>query len=553
MLLRLFCIAILLQGASLYAQDNSNLSHYFMNPYVINPSFAGTDGRPSIFLNYRMQWAGIDGAPTIANASFHTPLGNMMGLGVNINNFQRGVLNTTSAIVSNAVGIKLTDKFILRFGASVGAASNTVDMDVVNSGGVDPNILDDIAADQNTYLVGNAGVSLQAKNFNFGISIPNLFTDELYTTESFTVGEVSPLEHLLIFASNRFYLTRKKMHIIEPFILYRYSDVLPAQLEASLLVHLNHTVWFGGSYKQDFGLTALAGLKLNKVFGLGYAYSLPNSGNDVISSSTHEVQLNLLLGGRKDKRLVYSFVDSELPKKKSKRQLAMEERRKKLEEQKKQAAEEALAKKQAEEEESAKAEAQAQKRAEDEAAKKAQSERLAQAAAQQNEQEAARQQALELEKQRQLAAVEEERKREQQRLEEKREEERQQQARQDEMNRQAENSQKETQPDRTPSNRNLVESQTTNERVVVRRGGHLLELQEGEYVIAGVFESYEHAEQYSDELFFKGYQSKFGYISQSGYWYVYVHETNSIDAARAKRDELRKTNIFKKAWVLTVE
>ena len=85
MLLRLFCIAILLQGASLYAQDNSNLSHYFMNPYVINPSFAGTDGRPSIFLNYRMQWAGIDGAPTIANASFHTPMGNMMGLGVNIN------------------------------------------------------------------------------------------------------------------------------------------------------------------------------------------------------------------------------------------------------------------------------------------------------------------------------------------------------------------------------------------------------------------------------------------------------------------------------------
>lgn len=574
MLFRLTILLILISTIGA-AQDNSNFSHYFMNPYSINPSFAGTDGRGSLFLTYRLQWSGIEGAPKIANFSYHTPVGNKLGFGVNVTNAERGVLNTSSAVISNSVGIKLTDKFILRFGASVGAASNSVDLSQLDN--IDPNILPDItdgAAENNLYLIGSAGVSIQAKHFNFGVSIPNLFQDEFYTSESFTVSDIAPLENLLIFASNRFYFSKKKKHLLEPYILYRYSDVLPPLLEASLLVHLNHTVWFGGSYRQDFGVSALGGIKLNKVFGLGYSYSIQNSGDNEINSPTHEVQLNLLLGGRKKKRLVYSFVDSALPKKKSKRQLALEERRKKLEEQRKLALEQKKIEEeqQAKEEEQAKAEKaaiEAKQEAEAAAKAKAESEKTAIEKEEQAKAQLAKQKAAEEENNKQLA---EERARMQEQNEPNQSNDRIVEPKNEPI-KEVESVSVDAQPaiiiedsepmaekESLPANeststpkKNLIDEHTSNERVKIKRGGHLLELQKGEYVIVGVFESYEHAEEYSDNLFFRGYQSKFGYISQEGYWYVYVFESTNIEEARNKRDELRRKRIFSKAWVITIE
>ena len=582
------------------SQDNSNFSHYFMNPYSINPSFAGTDGRPSLFLTYRLQWADIEGAPKVSSASFHTPIGNKMGMGINVTNAQRGPLNTTSAYLSNSVGVNMSEKFIVRFGASFGAATNTVDIDALAN--ADPTIFGSIdpLAENNLFLVGNVGLSLQAKYFNLGVSIPNIFSRDYVTTEtSFTQGEVSPTENILLFASNRFYFQRKKKHMFEPFLLYRHSDVLPPQLEASGILTLNHTVWFGGSYRQDFGITALLGFKFDKSFGLGYAYSLSNSGENEINSPTHEIQLNLLLGNRKQDRFVYSFVDSELPKPKSKRQLALEERRKQLEEQRRleeeqrkieeeqqaKEEEERIAREKAEAEAQAKAQEEAQERALAEArAKEAEEKALAEARqveeqnrietqqAEQNKQsDLEKQQRAEQQRIEQQKIQEEQARQEKLRIQE--EQKRQEQAaakaeqerlEQERIENQQNNTQIEVEKEpvvtkppviEKPKNpaENLVEKYTTENRVVVKRGGHLLELGKGEYVIVGVFTSYEHAEKYSDDLFFKGYQSKFGYITQEKYWYVYVYQGDNIEAARKKRDELRVKNTFSKAWVLTVE
>ncbi|MTI38636.1 PorP/SprF family type IX secretion system membrane protein [Fulvivirga lutimaris] len=539
MFFRFSCLILLCVSISrLSAQDNSNFAHYFMNPYSINPSFAGTDGRPSLFLTYRKQWINIEGAPSIGNASFHSPIGKRVGLGLNVTNAERGILNTTSAFLSNSVNISLSDLMTLRFGASIGAASNTLDINALDN--VPASTLA-LALDQNMYLIGNAGISLQVKYFNFGASIPNLFTDEFISTEDFTIGEVTPLENLLIFASNRFYLTKKHKHMIEPYLLYRYSDVLPPQVEGSLVVTLNHTVWFGGSYKQDFGISAHGGVKFNKVFGLGYSYNIQNSGANEVNSPSHEIQLNLLFGGRKKDRFVYSFVDSELPKKKSKRQEALEKRREELAQQKKEEEEKArlLAEQKAKEEEERKAQEAAEQKAQQEAQRKAQeqSDREAQLAQEQQAEEERKQREASLA----AAALEADRE-------------------STENVTQTEPTQPEVKeevvvekPKEEKSQENLVGKYTTEDRVVVTRGGHLLEIGPGEYVVVGVFTSYELAEKYSDDLFFRGYQSKFGYISQEGYWYVYVFKSSDIEEARSERDQLRQKQVFSKAWVLSVQ
>ncbi|MBL6444787.1 PorP/SprF family type IX secretion system membrane protein [Fulvivirga sp. 29W222] len=525
------------------AQDNTNLTHYFMNPYVINPSFAGTDGKASLFLTYRKQWVGIEGAPVISNFSFHTPAGNKLGFGVNVNNAERGLLNTTSGYITFSYGVPFSKDVTLRFGISGGAAYNGVDVAEIENIG-DPE-LQSLLLDNNMYLIGNAGLSFQVKTLNFGVSVPNLFADKYTSGDGFGVGEVEPLENTILFLSNRFYFGDDK-HVFEPFLLYRYSDILPHQIEASAAVHLNHVVWFGGSYKQDFGITAFAGIKLQKVFGVGYAYSLKNTGLNEINSPTHEIQLNLLLGTRKKEKSYYSFVDTSKPKGKTRRQLAIEKRRKeaakKREEEARKKEEEAKIQaeieRQEKEEEERKAEA-ARKKEEDRiVAEKRENERL--------EQEQKRIEGERIAEQKRQAELKELARREK---EEKQQAEERKQQVENELEEQVV---KESEPIKGDG-RNLIGEQYTDERVIVKRGDHLLELEPGEYVVVGAFSSYENAEKHSDELFFKGYQTRFGYITGKKLWYVYLFKGEDIQEARKERDKFRKNGLFTKAWVITVQ
>ncbi|MEQ9564367.1 MAG: hypothetical protein RLN85_00810, partial [Pseudomonadales bacterium] len=109
-------------------------------------------------------------------------------------------------------------------------------------------------------------------------------------------------------------------------------------------------------------------------------------------------------------------------------------------------------------------------------------------------------------------------------------------------------------PELTTDFRTHEELATSNDHVVVKRGDHLLELPAGNFVIAGAFSEFQHAEDYSDELFQSGYHDTIvGYVSARGYYYVVVYESGNISQARSKRDEFRKTSKLAKAWVLQVK
>ena len=89
--------------------------------------------------------------------------------------------------------------------------------------------------------------------------------------------------------------------------------------------------------------------------------------------------------------------------------------------------------------------------------------------------------------------------------------------------------------------------------VVVKKGDHLLELQQGHYVVIGAFSSFNNAEKYSDQVFNMGYKNSFGYASEKNLFYIYIFTGSSPEQARSKRDEFRKLKAFEKAWYLLVE
>src|SRR5260221_592636 len=88
----------ILLSTTAYGQDISNFTQFFINPYTLNPSYAGIEGRTALFAGYRKQWSSIDGAPVIANFSLHTPINNKLNCGVADSEHNRRHLGNSALI-----------------------------------------------------------------------------------------------------------------------------------------------------------------------------------------------------------------------------------------------------------------------------------------------------------------------------------------------------------------------------------------------------------------------------------------------------------------------
>ncbi|HEU5146364.1 MAG TPA: PorP/SprF family type IX secretion system membrane protein [Chryseosolibacter sp.] len=496
------------------AQDQTNFTQFYINPYLYNPSYVGIDGQSALSIIYKKQWMTIDGGPTIANVTLQTPITPRAGFGLSITNDARGLLNNSSVLLTFGYNVALADKSFLRFGISGGGTWNTLDMTKLESMSDDPalaNILEN-----NASLTGNAGISLHIKTFQLGASMPTIFEPSYMSDSEFSITEIKPFQSIIVNASNRFYFGDDK-HIFEPYGLYRINANLPPQWEAAGILHLNHVIWVGGSYKQDFGISALAGLKVKNALAIGASYSLQNSGANELNSPSFEVSLNLLFGKRKKDAPVYSFVNSvkekeKKPVRKSASEVIAEKRKAEEEARKKQQAE--LAKKKKEEEEARQKAEALEKKAREEQAELA------------RQQEAERVRQEEAERQRQAEEA---------------------RAREEELAKKTEPVVKEpetTTPVVTPPVRERHET--------FRRGAHPKELAGGDYIIAGVFSSEANASRYTNGLLQLGYGASFGYLTEKKLWYVWIYRSDDIEQARVERDKFRKLRMFKDAWLLTI-
>lgn len=562
-----FCLLICFNSACLYAQDITNFTQFFINPYSINSSYAGIEGRSALSLAYRKQWSGIEGAPTIANLTFHAPTPFGINYALNVTSDSKGILKTSAASVTIGYTLSIDKHKFIRFGLSGGAAFNAVDLDEFESIS-DPALTD--LLDKNTSLIGNAGLSFHFNTVHVGASLPNIFSPSYVSKDAFTVAEVKPFQAVIVHASNRFYFAKDK-HVFEPYLIYRINEDLPSQIEAAAVLHLNHVIWLGGSYRQDFGISALGGLKVQNFFLIGGSYSVKNTGDNELNSPSFEIQLSYIFGAKKKNIPVYSFVNTMKEKErklKTPAQLAAEKRK---EEEKKKA--DALAKKQQEEKLAA------------DAAKKQQEEKLAADAAKKQKEEAAKTAAVvkstEPVKEPIVVPVKElivmpvkepvvEPVKEPvinpiipvakkhdggPRLKSDvlaidlpttydtaHHEEKARIARLDEHS---------ANPDEHHGEG--VDAHPNAERhEFVKRGGHQEELDANDYVVAGVFKSDLNANHFGEGLKKLGFKADYGHLTEKNLWYVYISQSNDINTARADRDKFRKMKIFRDAWLLTV-
>lgn len=500
----------------LLAQEQRVFSQFFMNPYIYNPAYVGVEGHTALFVMHRAQYSGLQGGPSFSHATFHTPLKGGIGIGgMAFNEQEGGILNTSGFKVSAGYLAAFDRKHYLRFGMSLGAGTTTLDAS-------DPAIAADIFGDpafanlSNKYLIADFGVTYHFDHFNFGVSIPNLVGREVISSETFSPIKISPLDNILIKMNYRGHIGHD--FALEPHLLYRYSNITTSQYEAALIAHVKHIVWVGASYREGAGINALVGFKVKEKFGIGYAFELGNSDISSITGNTHELHIGYHLSSHKKHHGHHSsFIKSH--------KLTAEERAKLAE----------------------------QKRLKQEQKEKREEERLAKL----NQKETPTQKEEESTEQPEEVEKEEERTDTPNRVVTENP-----QSNQEEINSKPDNSKSNTITENdTPKISTGKPSIGTNTSITspvgaprMKRGTHYLELPPGNHIVAGAFSEFEHAEDFSDTMFERGYHDTIlGYQSEKGYYYVVIFRSDDHSKAAAQRNRIRKSPGMEKVWILTVE
>jgi type IX secretion system PorP/SprF family membrane protein len=526
------------------AQDIINFTHFYLNPSLINSSYVGIDGKTAISLHYRNQWSTIQGGPKVATFSLQSPVTERTSIGLTIANDKRGILIQSGVALVVGYNVLLGEFSHVRFGISVGSNWNTIDLEKLQ--GFSDDALGNVI-NKSASVTGSAGISYHLKAFHVGISLPTILTPSYVNTDAFTVTEVNPTQAIIINASNRFYFNNNK-NIFEPYILYRINNGLPPQFELTNIIHLNHVLWFGASYKQDFGMSALAGIKVKNTLAIGASYSLKNSGINELNSPTTEIVLGYLVSGKNKKKASsppYSFVNTVKDKKKKLYKSASEvvaEKRKQDEAQRRK--QEVLAKKKETIAVPLKNKNSTTEVAKSNKEQVPDNKEQIYTSASGDANTQTKKETISVAHKPRFSQIDIQRSSITTEVTVHSPEDEKERISRIELHQNKPTAQHEHRSDYHPN---------SERHEFAKKGTHNKEMKVSDYVISGVFKEEQHAKEFSKGLKKMGFSTNYGHLTEKSVWYVYIFDTNDILVAKVERDKFRKMKIFRDAWLLTVQ
>ena len=324
------CIIIFLDlfsFSSVQAQRLPFFNHYFDNPYIYNPAYAGYDKHSVFYLTHRQQWLGIEGAPVSTQLSFHSPLGNAnpLFIGGDIMNDQLGALSHTAVKFTSAYLIPLSEEneHYIKTAFSAGFGMHSYDFGSMDIG--DDAVLQ-AARGNNTCLDGRFGVRYHNQGFNLSIALPHLFTPPAVLNDGFSQPGIDQLSRMIVSAHYRFDFNPEGGLSFEPTALYHYNREGASQVEGMGVFYYRSRqagkqqedlFWFGGSYQQQSGIGGIAGVRV-KNLKFSYAFSTGGSAVSAYGMGSHEIQLGFIIGKKKvmlkrKPRLRTGVINEEVP------------------------------------------------------------------------------------------------------------------------------------------------------------------------------------------------------------------------------------------------
>ena len=299
------CAGFLISTLSMHGQQDPNRSFFLQSMTLINPAFAGSESerfdsprhsgtvtKSQIGINFRSQWAGVEGAPETQSIFFATEAGKNVGLGFSVINDRTFIEEQTAIAIDFSYKLKITQNTDLYFGLKAGATSYNANLSGLTTFGFesDPS-LQNLSGGFNP--TAGLGVLLKGDKYFIALSAPNVINSDRLEEDNGIARLGESRSHYFLAATYNFNL--RGTTLLKPAAIVRYVNAAPTSVEVNALFSFNNKIELGPSYRYREGLGGLFLYKANWA-DIGYAYE--SSTNSPIATQTqgsHEVLVKFKL------------------------------------------------------------------------------------------------------------------------------------------------------------------------------------------------------------------------------------------------------------------
>lgn len=287
----LILISVLCFIKKLDAQQLSHFSYFTYNYLQYNPAAAGTAPCLDLKFGYRSQWTGITGAPKTAFANLHGKIGKeskfkFNGMGATVENDDIGPFGYTAVHLAFAHHMKLSNKYYLSAGLSVGFTQYSVeygemklefqDIDPAISGGVNDFV----------FPTFNAGLWLYRPDRFYGLSVRNVNNPKIDGLPNTQLRRHYTL-------ANGYAIRLTEELTFKPAVLLNYVGKSRNSLEAQLILNYKDMVDLGIAARSGHGISALIKLSVVPYVTIAYAYDITLNKLRYEGASSHEIIIGI--------------------------------------------------------------------------------------------------------------------------------------------------------------------------------------------------------------------------------------------------------------------
>lgn len=289
---KLLYISTFVFGFSLasFGQQIPQYSQYMLNDYILNPAMTGQHDYWEVKSNNRLQWIGITDAPRTFILSAHGPFKkHNMGMGGSVFADITGPTSRVGFYLSYAYHLKLSKSLKLGMGLSFGLLQYRIDgtkVTLYDNG--DPVFVNQMM----TVYTADAtfGLNLKHKNFNFGISLPQIIGNDLKFLENQEDPQSQLARHYMAMGGYTFHVGDFG---IMPNLLVKYVFPTMPQFDAGLKFDWRDQFWIGASYRHDDAVSFLGGLSYKDFLLVAYSYDMSTSNLRNYSDGSHELMIGV--------------------------------------------------------------------------------------------------------------------------------------------------------------------------------------------------------------------------------------------------------------------
>ena len=300
-----FSVHISAQQLPLYSQL------YFMR-LLYNPALTAYNGSTDVYGFYRDQWTALPGHPVTAGAVGEASLWHdKIGTGLHLYEDNTDIIHRINAQVYYAQKVQLAKDHLLSIGVSLGVMETHIDfVNVVAADADDEGIAQ--GAKAGAAFDMNIGLAYQWKKLTVNFAIPQVVNTNAKFISQLKESNYTNTRSFLGGASYEISFADEKYNI-EPCVLVKGMPGLPVQVDGAITANYKRFLFLGVGYRQSYGFSVNAAVRISKMITIGYAYEdpiIPHL-NYAITKGTHEI----IFGVNFDKWIKKKKTDKEEDKK----------------------------------------------------------------------------------------------------------------------------------------------------------------------------------------------------------------------------------------------